>query len=246
MCFFGPCGLTRRVHPPCREARELVSELEFVWDQMKNNPSSPPEEGSLPLQRLDGLQPAGQISSYPSFAGGGRGLGAAMARPVQARGGGLVPTSSSPAEGNNEDTENEEYVNAVEGYEEDGDAAYAQNSPVRVTATAAAAAAAAERAEAGDVNWRRRVEEVLVRLTDEVIALREDLDPRGLLVREKRARLGKRNWVWGWAVWFVWAALKHVAVDAVLVGLLLLWRRRRRMSVGVAGPRGDMSGLAVK
>jgi hypothetical protein len=70
--------------------------------------------------------------------------------------------------------------------------------------------------------WRRRVEQALTKMTAEVAALREQIEMR----RAHNAR--KRRSLWAWILWMFWEVFKHIIFDAVLLGLLLLWMRRRR------------------
>jgi hypothetical protein len=70
--------------------------------------------------------------------------------------------------------------------------------------------------------WRRRVEQALTKMTAEVAALREQIENRG--VNEAR----RRHSFWAWILWIFWKAIKHILFDAVLLGAVLIWLRRRR------------------
>ena len=70
--------------------------------------------------------------------------------------------------------------------------------------------------------WRRRMEAALVRMTAEVAALREQLEQRRLFAHSRRYRFMK---FLGSVVWFV---IKHIAVDVVILGIVLLWMRRKK------------------
>ncbi|OJD18292.1 hypothetical protein AJ78_01668 [Emergomyces pasteurianus Ep9510] len=48
------------------EARELISELEFVWDQIKSNPSSSLSSGDSPVHALVSSASQSQLSHHPS------------------------------------------------------------------------------------------------------------------------------------------------------------------------------------
>ncbi len=78
--------------------------------------------------------------------------------------------------------------------------------------------------------WRKRIEHAIFKMTTEIAALREQIEAkRGAQQRPKRG-------LWAWLVWLTWAAVKHVAVDAALFGLALLWARRkddRRLEQGL-------------
>lgn len=75
--------------------------------------------------------------------------------------------------------------------------------------------------EARNRKWRRRVEQALVKMTAEIAALREQL--------ESRTVYGGRRWrgMWAWMWWLLWVTIRHVVVDAVLLGLLVIWFRRK-------------------
>jgi acyl-CoA-binding protein len=121
------------------EARELVSELEFVWDQIRSNE----EDGEY-------------------------------------------------------DDEDEDEME-MEGIEP---APYGEEEVERV--------------------WRGRVEKALAKMTTEVAALREQLESRRV---EKRRARAKRVWVW--LAWCVLALARHLVIEAIFWGLVMLWMRRR-------------------
>lgn len=73
-----------------------------------------------------------------------------------------------------------------------------------------------------DPRWRRRIESALVRMTAEVAALREQLEQRRLFTHSGRYRFMK---FLGSVAWFV---IKHIAVDVVILGIILLWMRRKK------------------
>jgi len=58
-------------------------------------------------------------------------------------------------------------------------------------------------------------------MTAEVAALREQLAAKRLWSRNRQGTL--LSWLWS----FFSGAVKHVAVDVVVLGLLLLWLRRK-------------------
>lgn len=89
---------------------------------------------------------------------------------------------------------------------------------------------------AADLKHRRRIEASLMKLTAEVAALREQLEARRLFTHKPHYRFFR-------AVWrFVWAGVKHVAVDVLVLVLVLgVMRRRgdRRMEGAVRVLLGD-------
>jgi hypothetical protein len=83
---------------------------------------------------------------------------------------------------------------------------------------------------------RRRIEASLMKLTAEVAALREQLEARRLFTHKPHYRFFRAIWR------FVWAGVKHLAVDVlVLVVVLGVMRRRgdRRMEGAVRVLLGD-------
>jgi hypothetical protein len=74
----------------------------------------------------------------------------------------------------------------------------------------------------GTKRWRRKVEVALVKMTAEMAALREQMG-KG---REWRGR--RRRSIGAWLSWLVWATLRHIFLDAILLVVLLLWMRRRK------------------
>ena len=192
------------------EARELVSELEFVWDQIKSNAAS--SSGSSPGQ-LE--QSRGQRITIPSYASIGQ------ARPSQrddghAGSGGLRvlrPVSDRDDEG--EDNEgNEDYQEARgDTYNDDGE---------DEDAAAGLLPGQSSDFDIRNRKWRKRIERALVTLTTEVAALREQLEA-------KRVSEGKRrNGIWAWMAWLVWVALRHTLVNLAVLGMLVVWARRKR------------------
>ena len=70
--------------------------------------------------------------------------------------------------------------------------------------------------------WRKNVEQVLVKMTAEIAALREQI-ATGREYQGRRARsLG------AWIAWLIWIVVRHFLVDLVVMGILLLWLRRRK------------------
>lgn len=184
------------------DARELVSELEFVWDQIKSNPSS--SSSSSPLQTL-GIPP--HLQQQPSYAsiGGGGAQGVEQDR---------LRVLSPVSQGDEEELEeNEQFDDARDGTNGDDEEAG------RVMGT--------KKGDEGldyetrNRKWRRRVEQALVKMTAEVAALREQLESRSLYGGRRRRGL------WAWMLWLVWVTIRHIVVDAVVLGVLVAWFRRK-------------------
>jgi len=69
--------------------------------------------------------------------------------------------------------------------------------------------------------WRRRMETALTRMTAEIAALREQMSDSRVFGTTTRQRSGILSWI----RWLLWAALRQVGVNVVLVGIIVLWGR---------------------
>lgn len=161
-----------------RDARELVAELEFVWDQIKNN--SPASSNSSPVRAGQPPYPtARQLSQQQSGREG----------PMRI----LSPVSQDDASSHPiDDLDNDDRGSAVS----------IPNKRSR--------------------KWRESVEAAMVKMTAEMAALREQIATG----REWKTK--RRQTVQAWIGWILWMVLRHVIVDALLLGLLFLWLRRKK------------------
>jgi hypothetical protein len=70
--------------------------------------------------------------------------------------------------------------------------------------------------------WQKKFERAVTKLSAEVAALREQISTgrewKSKKEKSYRARLG----------WIFWIVAKHAAVDLFLLGIVLLWMRRRK------------------
>lgn len=182
------------------EARELVAELEFVWDQIKSNSAS--SSSSSSPGHLNSGQRQQMPQSYASIGGPfgsaradeGGGEGLRMLRPV--------------SDGEGEDDEGEELNETKEGSFDDEEAAIAVAGQSRDL-------------DIRNRKWRKKIEQALARMTTEVAALRE-------LIEAKKIGDGRRrNGLWAWMTWLVWVTIRHLVVDLALLGLLVAWARRK-------------------
>ena len=180
------------------EARELVAELEFVWDQIKSNSASSSSSSPGQLGRSQGQQLpnyasiGGPSGSGKADEGGSKGL--RILKPVS-DGEGDADDGEELGETRGDPFDDEEAVMALVGQSRDLD--------VR------------------NRKWRKKIEQVLVMMTTELAALREQIEAN---------RMGdgrRRNGLWAWMTWTVWVTVRHFVVDLALLGLLVAWARRK-------------------
>lgn len=181
------------------EARELVAELEFVWDQIKSNSASPSSSSPGQLPGSQGQQMRGSYASIGGPSGSARadeggGEGLRILRPV--------------SEGEGEDDEGEDFEETKGGPLDDEEAVMA-------------AAGRSRDLDVRNRKWRKKIEQALVKMTTEVAALREQIEAKG--IGDGRRRRG----LWAWMTWLVWVTVRHIAVDLALLGLLVAWARRK-------------------
>ncbi|KAJ5361257.1 hypothetical protein N7541_002101 [Penicillium brevicompactum] len=227
------------------EARELVAELEFVWDQIKFNVSS--SSSSSPLNTV-GVPPLSR-SAYGSI--GGR-LADEYERPLRdSRDSRLRVLSpvSQPEDRSDIDQEDED----EDEFEEARDSLYEQDEADNSTTThtdvspkhtrrptlgSIGSSGAGLRSHSNahsnshsglpgpkDGRWRRRVEQALTKMTAEIAAVREQMETRSVAQR-------RRNGLWAWVKWMVWVAVRQILVDIAMLGMLLIWMRIRGGSEG--------------
>jgi hypothetical protein len=70
--------------------------------------------------------------------------------------------------------------------------------------------------------WRKSIEQALVKMTAEVAALREQINTGREWQGRKSRSLGS------WIAWFLWLVVRHALVDGFLLGMVLLWLRKRK------------------
>ncbi len=169
---------------------ELVDELEFVWNQIKNNSASS-SEASPKDAAASSFEETGKLFQQPLSGTDG---------PMKI----LSPMSE-------EDEAEQDYQRRIaEGEAHDnGDGDHDDHGDH------------GGYVKRGD-KWSKQMERAIVRLSDQIAALREQISSG----REWRSR--KEKSVRAWLGWAFWIMTKHLAVDAIILGLILLWMRRRR------------------
>lgn len=193
------------------EARELVAELEFVWDQIKSNSvssssTSPGKRGSNAGLDQSHINTSQRVTAEEFTTASGL----RVLRPV--------------SDGDEEDADDAEFEDAARhptAGEEDEDE----------EAIAVAGTNQTRDLDVRNRKWRRRIERTLVKMTVEIAALREVVDA---------ARIGdsrRRNGVWAWFNWLILGGCRHLLVDLALLGLFVVWARRKgdyRVEQGLA------------
>ena len=227
------------------EARELVEELEFVWDQVKNNSQHPSSgsEHSSPLatvERSGYLQNGSSTQRSSAAAMDNIGPGGPITRDLPMRV--LSPVSQSnedELEENEREGEEEEFVDAPVSQVDEGDLGdISEHGEDRSVADAGVQAEQSRPVQASrsDARWRRRIESSLMKMTNEVAALREQLESsRYLRARSRRSFLG-------WVLRLSWWTVQLFVTDAVILWVVILYLRRkddRRLEGAVRVLLGD-------
>jgi hypothetical protein len=163
-----------------------VSELEFVWDQIKSNNASN-SSGSSPQQRVNPALPQSRIYTQQARDGG----------PLRI----LSPIS-----------QDDEESGMSENFEDEGDQNYDEEDQ---------GDSLQRRGEVRNRKWRQRIETALVRMTAEMAALREQVESRRSLPKQRR------KGIFGWFAWIFWKVLQHMAIDLVILGLFMYLVRGR-------------------
>ncbi|QIX01597.1 hypothetical protein AMS68_007114 [Peltaster fructicola] len=204
------------------EARQLVEELEFVWDQIKSNSQPSGSEHSSPLQNLERSAYIHSDDHNSNLANSAAALGGIVSSQADMR---VLSPVSEPEQDDLVEEDREEFVDAPISQVDDGD-----------YNTGSDAILGGEDSQVGDyrrnlgsrrgqsspsMSWRRRVEASLMKLTTEVAALREQRAKRFVKQRQQSS-------FFGWVLRLSWWAVQLIVADAVLVWVALWWLRRRR------------------
>ena len=229
-----------------------MSELEFVWDQIKSNPPSTSSSGSHQYPAGVSPTPGREAPIYPVMSeGGARNPGHARRKslraidPVSHRGSSDV---TREAEYNNDDDGKEEFVDAPDSQVDDrspererkekkkgrdfGRQAGAVLAPIANYWRTQTEKKKQKSPDDGEKKWQRRVESALIKMNAEMAALREQIEMQHEVMmhssflgsfKPHRRPQGVTGWIFG----LLWAALKtvvkHLVVDAMIVAAVTLW-----------------------
>lgn len=202
------------------EARELVEELEFVWDQIKNNSQHSSSEHSSPLQTIERRD---YMHSGSSGNNGGVSSSAAALEGGRDRGKGLRVLSpvSQADEDEIAEEEREEFVDAPVSQIDEADLQDA-SEPGDGASEGRFVPPQRPQSSPADNRWRKRIESSLIKLTTEVAALREQLETRRYINYQR-----KHSWL-GWILRLSWWAVQLIVADAVILWIVILYMRRRQ------------------
>jgi hypothetical protein len=214
------------------EAKQLVEELEFVWDQIKSNSQHSSSEHSSPLRHVER---SGYLQSERS--GEGNGMVSSSAAAMDSATGGanrplriLSPVSQADEEELlDEEEQEEEFVDAPFSQVDPGDLhnpEQEEDGGVYDQRTASNEGPRARQIQTssspGDAKWRKRVENGLFKLTTEVAALREQLENHRFIKNQKRKSF------FGWVLRLGWWVTSFVLADAAVLWIVILYMRRKQ------------------
>ncbi|KAA8619856.1 ACB Acyl-CoA-binding protein [Pyrenophora tritici-repentis] len=226
---------------PSPDSRELVAELEFVWDQVKSN--VPSSSSSSPLRTLDHIQSG--YSQHELGQSGRAAMGMKNTLEYDRSKRNSVPRDEeqeqeedspapmrvkSPMSQSEEALEEEEanidrevFVDAPDS--QYNPTSYPDDEPSLEDAAVQTDLQQLMRAEPIPMQtptpaprnrgmaWKKRVEQSLMKMTAEVAALREQLEARRLFAHSAHYRLFRGIWRW------VSACVRHIAVDVFILGI---------------------------
>ncbi len=192
------------------EARELVEELEFVWNQIRSQSGS--EES------LRNTAHSGAEAGAAELATGGEGEGRLrVLSPAVSKGG-----SGEVIEGEDASIpELEAPDNNSADEEEIRDAASSSERNPQFPLDRRRQPSPSTR------KWQRQIETVLTKINVEMAALREQIDElNSSSYLRSGYSIGRRKGVGrilSWMRWILWIAVRQMAFDGLVLGLLLLW-----------------------
>ena len=196
-----------------QESRELVAELEFVWNQIKSQSgSSEDEDGDPPTRRLEraGLK---QMTSFGSIPPGQ-----------------IAEVEGDIPERGNSDSNRMRVLSPVSQRDSED---IVEGEEVDPATGALVGPLSSSRPVSSDPDWKSRVESHLRHLSTEVAALREQLSQNHLLssssldgnFTSRRRRILYK--ISTWIRWLAWTFVRQALFDAGLLLLIIIWVRLR-------------------
>ncbi|KIV98431.1 hypothetical protein, variant 1 [Verruconis gallopava] len=221
------------------ESRELVSELEFVWDQVKSN--VPSSNSSSPLQSAGIQLNVTRQAEPPRYGAFGPAIDhkRESPHPISERDMHFVDTVAKEklnieATGDAEDEE--EFVDAPDSQVDEpiptNNISAVISSPSRGIDLDRDAPMSGERHRkrrghpylpapppSSDENWKKNVSASIIKLTAELAAVREQLEARRLFTHTIQFRILR------FLTKFIWGIVKHIAIDVFILVVLITWLR---------------------
>ncbi|MCJ1287533.1 hypothetical protein MMC26_006885 [Xylographa opegraphella] len=176
------------------EARALVAELEFVWDQIRANEASSSDDSHPSQPAYPTTHPEEPSPQRP---------GMRLLRPISSGDDASLESAEREDEGDRFDRADDLKVSTYERRPSGGNADY----------------------DVRNRKWRVRMERAVVQLGAEVAALREGVEARRGWGEVLGGGRRKRGW-WAFVTWLLWAVVRHVLVDVVVVVGVVAWVRR--------------------
>ena len=189
------------------EARELVDELEFVWNQIRSQSGSEESLRSTGRGGVEagnaGVEEEGRLRVLSPVSRGGSG--------EIVEGEDATIPERDHHQPPHEDEDDDDSRDAPDGSE---------RNPQRPLDRR-------RRPSPSTHKWRRQIETALTKLSTEMAAIKEQVDElNSSSYRRSRFSIGRRKGgskVLTWIRWVLWIALRQLAADALVMGALLLW-----------------------
>lgn len=202
------------------ESRQLVEELEFVWEQVRSNSQPSGSDHSSPLHNLE--RSAYIHSDGQEHSQGLANSAAALGNIIGTQDMRVMSPVSAPEE-EPLDEDRDEFVDAPisqvgEDYHNGSDAVIGGDDDREFRRVPARRGGASTPA----YTWRKRVEASLMKLTTEIAALREQLESKRYIKNRQQ------NSVFGWILRLSWWAVQLIVADAVLLWIVIWYLRQRR------------------
>jgi hypothetical protein len=223
------------------ESRELVSELEFVWDQVKSNvpssnSSSPMQPLAIPLDLSRHGDPPGYGIYAQETREGRRGLTIRDPQGMHV----MSPVSKEQLEleAAGEAEDDDEFVDAPDSQVDEAlqtrNIGAVLSSPSRGRGFDQGSLPGEERRRkrrsygqpapppSADERWKKNISASIIKLTAELAAVREQLESRRLFTHTIHFRILR------FITKTIWGIVKHIAIDVFILGIVLLWLRSKK------------------